>query len=400
MNLKRRRIFDALVLLFLAMTFAACSNDDDDNNKTTDPTDQEYVETVLNKMSLREKVGQMFWIRPEYLLEDVASGKLTPTTKEWPSFNVTSVTDEMKNLDEEYPAGGIILFAHNCQDPQQLKAFVPQLKALKNAPLLCIDEEGGRVARLANNDNFNLKKYESMTWLCQNGGQETVYNAASYIGSYLKEYGFDVDFAPVADVNSNPDNPIIGTRSFSSNPDTVGIMVCSYIDGLKAQGIVGCIKHFPGHGDTKTDTHLGYAETQKTWDEMLSCEMVPFKKGIAHGVETIMTAHITAPNVDCSNVPSTLSKVILQDKLRGELGYKNIIVTDAMEMGAITDQYTPEDAAVKCIQAGVDVVLCIHSYKKAFDAVVNAVKAGTISEERINESVRRILLVKHQHGRI
>ncbi len=397
MKTSKTLLLRASLLLCVACGFTSCS---DDSSNGQSNTDQEYVEKVLDKMSLREKVGQMFWIRPEYLIEEIASGKVKPATKDWPSYNVTSITSEMKAIDDEYPAGGVILFAHNCVDPQQLKTFVPQIKALKNSPLLCIDEEGGRVARLANNDAFGLKKFTSMTWLCQNGGAPTVYNAANYIGSYLKEYGFDVDFAPVSDVNSNPDNPIIGVRAFSSDPDSVATMVCSYLDGLSANGIVGCIKHFPGHGDTKTDTHLGYAETQKTWAEMLKCEMIPFKAGIQHGVETIMTAHITAPNVDSNNVPSTLSSIILQDKLRKELGYDNIIVTDAMEMGAITNQYEPEEAAVKCIQAGVDVVLCIHSYKKAFDAVVDAVKAGKISEERINESVRRILLVKKKHGRL
>ncbi len=393
--MKQKKILPSLLLFSLIFLLASCSNSD--NDPVTEPTDEQYVETVLSQMSLRDKVGQMFWIRPEYLLEDIANGTLTPTTAEWPSFNVTSITAEMAQLDSLYPAGGVILFAHNCVEAQQLKAFVPQIKALKNAPLLAIDEEGGRVARLANNDAFGLNKFESMTWLCQHGGDTTVYNAARYIGSYLKDFGFDVDFAPVADVNSNPDNPIIGTRSFSSDPDSVATMVCSYLDGLSANGIIGCIKHFPGHGDTQTDTHLGYAETKKTWQEMLSCEMIPFKAGIKHGVETIMTAHITAPNVDGSNVPSTMSSLILQDKLRNELGYKNLVVTDAMEMGAISQQYTPEEAVVKSIQAGVDVLLCVPKYKKAFDAVVNAVKDGTISESRINESVRRILLLKKKH---
>ncbi len=393
--MKQKKLLPSLLLFSLIFLLATCSNSD--NDPVTEPTDEQYVETVLSQMSLRDKVGQMFWIRPEYLLEDIANGTLTPTSAEWPSFNVTSITAEMAQLDSLYPAGGVILFAHNCVEAQQLKAFVPQIKALKNAPLLAIDEEGGRVARLANNDAFGLNKFESMTWLCQHGGDTTVYNAARYIGSYLKDFGFDVDFAPVADVNSNPDNPIIGTRSFSSDPDSVATMVCSYLDGLSANGIIGCIKHFPGHGDTQTDTHLGYAETKKTWQEMLSCEMIPFKAGIKHGVETIMTAHITAPNVDGSNVPSTMSSLILQDKLRNELGYKNLVVTDAMEMGAISQQYTPEEAVVKSIQAGVDVLLCVPKYKKAFDAVVNAVKDGTISESRINESVRRILLLKKKH---
>ncbi len=394
--MKLKRLFTSLWLLCGLMALVACS--DSDNATKPSMTDEQKVEQALSQMSLREKVGQMFWIRPEYLLQDVCDGTLMPTSSEWPSFQVTSLTTEMAKLDSLYPAGGVILFAHNCIDPQQLKAFVPQLKALKNAPLLAIDEEGGRVARLANTPAFGLNKYQSMTWLCQNGGAPTVYNAAHYIGSYLKEYGFDVDFAPVSDVNSNPNNPIIGTRAFSSDPDSVATMVCSYLDGLNANGITGCIKHFPGHGDTQTDTHLGYAETQKTWDEMLACEMIPFKAGINHGVEIIMTAHITAPKVDTTNVPSTLSSVVLQDKLRKELGYQNLIVTDALEMNAISKQYTPEEAAVKSIQAGVDVLLCVPKYGKAFDAVVNAVKNGILSESRINESVRRILLIKQKHS--
>ena len=161
-----------MLLLCLVVNFAACRDDSSDEQIAND---QEYVDDVLSKMSLHEKVGQMFWIRPEYLLEDVASGKQTPTTADWPTFNVTSLTAEMKELYEQYPAGGIILFAHNCVDPQQLKTFMPQLKALKNAPLLCIDEEGGRVARIANNEKFGLNKFESMSWLCQNGGESTVY---------------------------------------------------------------------------------------------------------------------------------------------------------------------------------------------------------------------------------
>ncbi len=363
-------------------------------------SDRKYVENTLRKMSLREKVCQMFWTRSEYLLKDVASGKIRPEDPEWPSFHITSVTPEMKRLDDEYPVGGIILTAHNCVDSLQLKTFILQIKALKNTPLVCIDEEGGRVSRLSNNDTFGLKKYSSMTWLCQNGGTAAVYDAAKYIGSYLKEYGFDLDFAPVSDVNSNPDNPVIGTRAFSSDPDSVATMVCSYLDGLAANGIIGCLKHFPGHGDTKTDTHLGYAETHKTWEEMLLCEMKPFKAGINHGVDVIMTTHVTAPKVDSSHIPSTLSKTILQDKLRKELGYKNIIITDAMEMGAISRQYASEDAAVKSIQAGADVILCIQGFQKAVDAVVDAVKHGTISEKRINESVRRILMLKRKHGSI
>ena len=210
----------------------------------------------------------------------------------------------------------------------------------------------------------------------------------------MKRYGFDIDFAPVADVNTNPENIIIGPRAFSDKPEVAAPMVTNYLQGLKDAGITGCIKHFPGHGDTKADTHFGYASTQKTWSEMLDCEMVTFKAGIQWGCQMIMTAHIGAPKVTGSDIPSTMSPIILQDKLRGELGYQNIIITDGMEMGAITQQYSSADAALGSIQAGVDIVLGPKNLVEAFDAVIDAVNKGVISEERINQSVRRILKLK------
>ena len=198
----------------------------------------------------------------------------------------------------------------------------------------------------------------------------------------------------MADVNTNPENIIIGPRAFSSDPAVAAPMVTNYLQGLKNAGITGCIKHFPGHGDTKNDTHFGYAQTLKTWDQMKECEMVTFKAGIQWGCQLIMTAHIGAPNVTGSDVPSTMSPIILQNKLRGELGYKNIIITDGMEMGAITQQYTSAEAAVGSILAGVDIVLGPRYFTEAFDAVMEAVRIGTIPEERINQSVRRILKLR------
>jgi beta-N-acetylhexosaminidase len=164
---------------------------------------------------------------------------------------------------------------------------------------------------------------------------------------------------------------------------------------MKEAGVTGCIKHFPGHGDTKNDTHYGYAQTLKTWDQMLDCELIPFKAGIAWGCKLVMSAHIACPNVTGSEIPSTMSSLILQDKLRGELGYENLIITDAMEMGAITQQYSPEGATLGCVQAGVDLVLGPKDFTRSFNALVKAVEEGKISEDRIDESVKRILKVKY-----
>ena len=371
-------------ILTCGLTIISCSNDDE-----TGPTKDE-VEAQLSKMTLREKVGQMFFVRMETL----------DTTIHWNAYSdlmenpILEVNKTMRDVNENYPVGGLILYAWNIDDETQLSKLISQIRALNGNPLLCIDEEGGRVARIANNPNFNVKKYESMAAIGATGDPKNAYECGNTIGSYLKRYGFDIDFAPVADVNTNPENIIIGPRAFSDKPEVAATMVTNYLQGLKDAGVTGCIKHFPGHGDTKADTHYGYASTQKTWSEMMDCEMVTFKAGIKWGCQLIMTAHIGAPKITGSDIPGTMSPVILQDKLRGELGYQNIIITDGMEMGAITQQYSSAEAAVSSIQAGVDIVLGPKNLVEAFDAVIDAVNKGTISEERINQSVRRILKLK------
>ena len=345
------------------------------------------VEERLQEMSLREKVGQLFCLRPEALDTTIHY----ESSAELPAFSLQEVNARMQALAADYPAGGITLFAHNIQSPEQLKAFVADLKALPGAPLLSIDEEGGRVARLGNHPAFDLPKYESMAAF---GSPRQVYRAARTIGKYLAHYGFDVDFAPVADVNTNPQNIVIGNRAFSDRPKDAARKVKAYVKGLRKAGVLSCLKHFPGHGDTQADTHFGYAVSGKSWEEMLSCEMIPFKAGIAAGAPLVMTAHISAPAVTGSEVPSTLSPVILQEKLRGELGFDGVIVTDAMEMGAIARQYPVDEACVLALEAGVDMLLCVKDYPAAFDAVLAAVESGRLSEERIDASVRRILRLK------
>ena len=392
--MKTRQLTVLLSLLACIVSlFTACTNDDDnDRVSTTDP-----IEEQLRKMTLREKVGQMFYVRPECLDTTIHFNKpsgIDGSSDDITKIKLQAVNATMKGVNEKYPVGGIILYAHNIDNEAQLTTFVTQLRSLNGSPMLCIDEEGGRVARIANNPNFNVKKYVSMAAIGATGDPGVAYECATTIGTYLHRYGFDIDFAPVADVNTNPENIVIGARAFSDNPQLAAAMVVSYLQGLKDTGIAGCIKHFPGHGDTKADTHYGYAQTLKTWEEMQNCELVTFKAGIMWGCQLIMTAHIAAPNVTGTDVPATMSPIILQNKLRGELGYRNIIITDAMEMGAITQQYTTEEAAVGCIQAGVDIVLGPQNFVVAFDAVVKAVENGTISEERINASVRRILSLK------
>ena len=374
----------AAILCCGALFFTSCSDDDSSSGSSDD------VEEQLQKMTLREKVGQLFYVRPETLAPSI----------EWDSYDdlqvdpLQEVTEEMKSVNEKYPVGGVILYAWNIDEEKQLARIISDIRKLKGQPVLCIDEEGGRIARIAQNKNFDVEVIGPMGDIGKTGDPKNAYHAGNVIGTYLRKYGFDIDFAPVADVNTNPDNIIIGNRAFSDDPEVAAPMVTNYLQGLKDAGIVGCIKHFPGHGDTQNDSHTGYVQSLKSWEEMKDCEMVTFKAGIQWGCQLIMTAHIAVPKVTNSDIPSTLSSVVLQDKLRGELGYQNIIITDGMEMGAITKHYSSGDAAVRSIQAGVDIVLGPKDFIEAFDAVMAAVEAGTITEDRINQSVRRILKLK------
>ena len=388
--MQKKFLWILTVILFYGLVLTSCSNDD----AVTPPPAE--VEAMLKKMTLREKVGQMFFVRVESLDPSI----------EWTTYDDLAnlknqeITMKMRKVNHDYPVGGIILYAWNIEDETQLASIIKQVRSLNGSPLLCIDEEGGRVSRIANNPNFHVKKYESMAAIGATGDPKNAYECGNTIGTYLKRYDFDIDFAPVADVNTNPDNIIIGPRAFSDDPAVAAPMVTNYLQGLKDAGITGCIKHFPGHGDTTNDTHSGYVQSLKTWDEMNQCEMVTFRAGIQWGCQLIMTAHIAVPNVTGTNIPSTLSPVVLQDKLRGELGYQNIIITDGMEMGAITKHYTSGEAAVGSIKAGVDIVLGPRDFTEAFDAVIAAVNNGTLTEERINQSVRRILTLRYAMKRM
>ena len=388
--MQKKFLWILTVILFYGLVLTSCSNDD----AVTPPPAE--VEAMLKKMTLREKVGQMFFVRVESLDPSI----------EWTTYDDLAnlknqeITMKMRKVNHDYPVGGIILYAWNIEDETQLASIIKQVRSLNGSPLLCIDEEGGRVSRIANNPNFHVKKYESMAAIGATGDPKNAYECGNTIGTYLKRYDFDIDFAPVADVNTYPDNIIIGPRAFSDDPAVAAPMVTNYLQGLKDAGITGCIKHFPGHGDTTNDTHSGYVQSLKTWDEMNQCEMVTFRAGIQWGCQLIMTAHIAVPNVTGTNIPSTLSPVVLQDKLRGELGYQNIIITDGMEMGAITMHYTSGEAAVGSIKAGVDIVLGPRNFTEAFDAVIAAVNNGTLTEERINQSVRRILTLRYAMKRM
>ena len=342
-------------------------------------------------MTLREKVGQLFVIRPDQLdttlsLEDINDTK---------AVGVKNLSSVMRETLSQYPAGGFAIFGKNITSPEQLKKFTSDLhNACEVVPIMAIDEEGGTVARIANHKAFNVTKYKSMEAIGATGDLTKAYDAASTIGQYIRNYGFNMDFAPVADVNTNPENIIIGNRAFGSEPQLVSEMVGAYLDGLHSQGIIGSIKHFPGHGDTRDDTHDGYVAVYKTWDELLKAELIPFIDNFDK-TDTVMIAHVTMKNAKSDDLPATLSKTIVTDKLRGELGYNGIIITDALGMGAIHDYYSSGESAVLAFEAGCDILLMPYDYIEAFEAILEAVKSGRISQERLDYSVQKILRLKY-----
>ena len=346
----------------------------------------------LSQMTLREKVGQLFVVRPEALEPAIRYAEDT----ELPPYRLQAVSDGMRRRAADYPVGGVLLFGHNILDEEQLHTFTRDLRALPGAPLLCIDEEGGRVSRIAGNPAFDVPVYENMAAVGASGDPRRAFEAGSSIGAYLHRYGLEIDFAPVADVNTNPQNIVIGPRAFSDDPAVAAPMVAAFVRGLAEAGVTGCLKHFPGHGDTRTDTHFGFAATSKDWAQMLDCEMPSFRAGIAAGVPLVMAAHIAAPAVTGDDLPATMSPVLLQDKLRGELGFDGLVVTDALEMHAVSRRFGNAEAAMRTLLAGADILLCPQNLQEAFDGVVRAVEDGSVSRERLERSVSRILALKRK----
>lgn len=341
----------------------------------------EKAETLLADMTLEEKIYQLFIVAPE---------QLTGISQ------VTAAGNATKAKLQQYPVGGLVYFSGNLVSVDQTKTMLSNVQRFSNEIegvdlFLCVDEEGGRVARVAKNGAFQVENMPSMANV---SGEEEAFRCGDTIGAYLRELGFNVDFAPDADVLTNSANTVIGDRSFGSDPETVTKYAIAYSDGLHANGMMSTFKHFPGHGATEADTHEGYAYTGKSYEELMEAELKPFQAAGANGVDMVMVAHISVPAVSGDDTPSSLSERMITGILRGELGYDGLIVTDALNMGAIAQHYGSSTAAVKAVEAGVDLLLMPGDLQAAYSGIYNAVQNGEISEERIDESVRRILTAK------
>ena len=331
---------------------------------------------TVNEMTLKEKLGQL-----------IIAG-----------FHGYEYNDHLKTLIEEYKVGNIILFSRNIKDLDQLatlnkKIFAEVEKHTGNIPFITIDQEGGMVTRIMNGATFCPG---NMTLTATNNS-DNAYQIGKIMGDELTHLGINMNLAPSLDVNNNPDNPVIGVRSYSDNPKVVSEYGNKYIKGLQEKGVIATAKHFPGHGDTNVDSHLGLPMITHTLKELEKVELVPFKSAIKNGVNAIMSAHIVFSEIDKSGLPGTLSSVILNDLLRGKLNFKGLIVSDCMQMNAIESQYTTERGTLMGIKAGLDIACISHDLEKqvgALKLLEEAVKKGELSEELIDDKVEIILEYK------
>ena len=384
------------------MTFSLCACGGNSGG-----SEDEIAEMVAG-MTTEQKLAQMMVVA---LRSDPGNTK-----------TATEVTPAYEELLKKYDFGGIILFGGNIVDMQQTVKLIHDsqeaaMASEKGIPMLvCADQEGGLVNRI----QFGVTGPGSMA-LAATGDTKLTKESADMIGEEMEALGFNVDFAPVSDVNNNPANPIIGVRAFSDDPAIVSENVPLFIEGLSKHNIAASLKHFPGHGNVGEDSHTGLPKSELTLEELKACELMPFQAGIDAGAEMIMTAHIQYPNIEKEtykskkdkkkvNLPATLSHAIINDVLREEMGYNGIVVTDALDMEAITTHFNATDAAVMAINAGVDILLCpVNLYQddetdtfpameKYMNKLVKRVEAGDISEEELNDSVTRILKLKYEKG--
>lgn len=328
-------------------------------------------------MSLDEKIGQMIF-----------SG-----------VDGTKITAETKNIIQKYHVGGIILFANNIESKTQTVNFLNEIKtANADNPyplLLGVDEEGGSVTRMPD----KVKSLPSSRLIGELNDPGVSFNVGTILGEQMKALGFNLDFAPVLDVNSNPDNPVIGDRSFGDNLNIVTRLGIQTMKGIQNEGVISVMKHFPGHGDTGVDSHLELPKVGKSYEELSNLELVPFKKAILEGADVSMVAHILLPKID-DNYPASMSKEVITGILREDYDFDGVVITDDLTMEAITDHYNIADAAVQTVKAGGDLLLVAHNpnlIAKVFDKLKAAVENGEISEDRIDESVERITNLKAKY---
>lgn len=337
----------------------------------------DLVQEQLSSLTLEEKIGQM-------ILAGVQG---------------TTLDDQAKQMITDQKVGGIIFYANNVSTLEGTAKFVQSIKeANQSNPVpifMSVDQEGGKVSRMPE----TVESIPSSRKVGETKDSALAETMGELLARQVQLADFNVDFAPVLDVNSNPKNPVIGDRSFGSSAELVSHMGIAEMKGLRNEGIIPVVKHFPGHGDTSVDSHLDLPVVNKTEKQLAELEWIPFQAAVKEQVEAVMVAHILFPKLDPDH-PASLSDVIIGEHLRGKFNYDGVVITDDLSMGAIAKNYKLDQAALATVKAGSDILLVAHSYESAktiFDTLISAVKSGKITESRIDESVYRILALKQQY---
>lgn len=340
--------------------------------------------TSILSQSLREKIGQMVWV----------------------SFNGTKMDDTVKTDLKKRNVGGIILFAGNINNASQVKALIDSIKSYsKTPPFLAVDQEGGKVARLSSSNGFS-DTYTAFTLGTTFNSEDSTRKSAATMAGWLKQCGFNINLAPVADVNVNPTSPAIGKlgRSFSQFPETVFKHAQWFVNEFNKKNILTCLKHFPGHGSAAQDSHFGFTDISNTWS---NSELIPYQRLFAAGYQdVVMMGHLYNSFLD-PVYPASLSKKVATDLLRTKLGFNGLIITDGMAMQAITANYSFENAVEYAVNAGDDILLYTTDIrnggslaKNVIDIIEQRINSGKISAAKIDESYSRIIQLKSKYGLI
>lgn len=375
-----KRILCMFLILALMLPMASCKV------LKREPTVEEQIKEVLAGMTLEEKVGQLFVF----------------------SIPGTELTDNVVSFLDKTKAGNVILYNDNIVDRQQTfdlnKALQKEIIANTAAPaFIAIDQEGGVVNRVSDGATV----FTSAMGLAATNKIDNAQTVGLYMGEELRNLGFNMNFAPCVDLNANPINPVIGTRSYGDDYKKVVDFATGMVIGIQDRQVLTCVKHYPGHGSTSEDTHNGLVTVNKTIEELKASDLIPFEWAIKNGVHGVMTAHIVYPNVHDTKEPATMSEYFLKDLLRKEYGFEGLIVTDSVSMGAITNNYSMSDAAVAALNNGADMVVMggagttnatLNDQLLAFDAVLSGIKDGSVSHADIYDKVFRVLYYKHYYG--
>lgn len=383
--------------LVLSLSFTACSNagktepsqQENTASETVTPTAQPTADLnaqaarIVAEMTVEEKVAQLFFVTPESLTgmgQVIAAGETTQK-----AYNAM-------------PVGGIIYFKPNLIDTEQtqtmLKATQEYATERIGIPVfLGVDEEGGTVVRIGGREAFGVADPGNMREIGNTGDTEQARQSARTVGTYLADLGFNVDFAPVSDIANSP-STTMSKRSFGSTSQVVSPMVVAQIEGFSEAGVLCSAKHFPGIGGAYGDSHTDAIATSKTIEEMKAEELQPFSAAIDADVPFIMVGHLTVQQATGSQLPASLNSVIMSELLRGDMGYEGLIITDALNMGAVTKFYNDDEVGLQAILAGADMILMPTNLNESYNTVLTAVRDGRLSEERLDESVRRIVRTK------